>query len=200
VATQAERRAATTAAIETAARQLFAERGFAATSIDDIAEAAGVTKGALYHHFASKDRLFEVVFRAVEADLYDAVVGALPAGGTGVDLLVHGARTFMQCCLAPDVHQIVLVDGPNVLGWKRWREIDAEHFLPLVVGGLAAEAATGTDVSRIGHLLIGAADEAVMMLAAADDPSAIIDEITDGMEVILRAVAAAVVDPEGGRG
>jgi AcrR family transcriptional regulator len=190
--TQGERRAATTGAIRAAARQLFAERGFVATSIDDIARAAGVTKGGLYHHFESKERLFDVVFRSVEDDLYDRVLASLPAAGSGVDLLVAGTRAFMELCLARDVHQIVLVDGPNVLGWKVWRQIDADHFLPLVVAGLAADASPGTDVAQIAHLLIGAVDEAVMLLAGAEDPASVVGSITDSLEVVLRSVAAAV--------
>jgi AcrR family transcriptional regulator len=192
VATQEERRAATTAAIRTAARRLFAEHGFAGTSIDDIAAAAGVTKGGVYHHFETKEQLFEDVFRAVEADVYDTIVTSLPESGSGVDLLVAGTRTFMECCLAPDVHRIVLVGGPTVLGWKRWREIDADHFLPVVVASLASEAAPGTDVTPIAHLLIGAVDEAVMLLAVESDPASIVGPITDSIELVIRAVAGAI--------
>ena len=180
------------AAIRSGARALFAERGFVLSSVDDIAELAGVTKGAVYHHFETKERLFESVFRAVEDDLYASVVTALPATGAAVDLLVAGTRTFLICCLAQDVRQIVLVDGPNVLGWKLWRDIDAEHFLPLVHAGLAADAAPGVDVRQIGHLLIGAVDEAVMLLASADDPSDAVGPIGDGLEIMIRAVAGAV--------
>jgi AcrR family transcriptional regulator len=194
VATQEERSAATTAAIRTAARRLFADRGFAGTSMDDIATAAGVTKGGVYHHFDTKDKLFEDVFRAVEADVYDTIITSLPESGSGVDLLVAGTRTFMDCCLAPDVHRIVLVDGPTVLGWKRWREIDADHFLPVVVASLASEAPPGTDVTPIAHLVLGAVDEAVMLLAAEPDPASIVGPITDGIELMIRAVAGAVAD------
>jgi AcrR family transcriptional regulator len=190
--TQEERRAATIAAIQGAARRLFADDGFAGTSIDDIAALAGVTKGGVYHHFATKEQLFEAVFRAVEDELYDAVLAALPVRGTAVDLVVAGTRHFIDCCLAADVRQIVLVDGPSVLGWKLWREIDAEHFLPLIKEGLAADAAPHVDVTPIAHLLIGAVDEAVMLLAAEDDPRGTVEPITNALELVLRAVCAAV--------
>jgi len=195
VATQAERRTATRGAIRTAARHLFAERGFAGTSIDDVAVAAGVKKGGVYHHFESKERLFEEVFRWLEDDLYDELLAALPEEGSGVDRLVAGTRTFLKCCVDRHVRQIVLVDGPNVLGWELWRQIDSEHFLPLVVAGLAADAPAGTDVTLLGHLLIGAMDEAVMLLAAEDDPADAIVGIGDGLEAVLRAVAASVAEP-----
>jgi AcrR family transcriptional regulator len=192
--TQEERRAATTTAIRGAARRLFADCGFAGASIDDIAAAAGVTKGGVYHHFATKEQLFEAVFRAVEDELYDAILDALPETDRAVELLVAGTRRFMDCCLAPDVHQIVLVDGPGVLGWKLWRDIDAAHFLPLVVATLAAEAPPHMDVTPTAHLLIGAIDEAVMVLAAAPDPPAAAGPITDALEVVLRSVCAALAD------
>jgi len=192
VATQEERRAATRAAIRKAARRLFAKRGFLATSIDDIAAAAGVTKGGVYHHFETKEQLFEIVFREVEDELYERVVRSLPPEGSGVDLLVVGTRTFMDCCLARDVHQIVLVDGPVVLGWNLWRAIDAEHFLPLLVAGLSADAHPQCDVTSVAHLLIGAIDEAVMLLAAEKNPAKVVGSISDSLEMVLRSVAGAV--------
>jgi AcrR family transcriptional regulator len=190
--TQSQRRTATIAAVQSAALTLFAERGFGSVSVDDIAVAAGVTKGAVYHHFETKERLFEAVFRAVEDDLYDRLIESAPASGTGVDLLVFGTRTFLTFCLAQPVHQIVLVDGPNVLGWKLWREIDAEHFLPLILAGLAADAAPAVELQQIAHLLIGAIDEAVMLLASADDREAAVAPIGDGLELMIRAVAGAI--------
>lgn len=121
----------------------------------------------MYHHFETKERLFEAVFRSVEDDLYQSVIQNLSASGQGVDLLVAGTKTFLTNCLAPEVRQVVLIDGPTVLGWNLWREIDAEHFLPLIVSALAADLGPDIEVRHIGHLLIGAVDEAVMLLAAA---------------------------------
>lgn len=182
----------TVRAIVAAARRLFAERGFSATSIDEIARAAGVAKGGVYHHFDNKEQLFELIFRTIEDELYDAVVRAVPRRGTAADRLVAGTRAFMELCLKPEVHQVVLVDGPNVLGWRLWREIDGEHFLPLIAASLSAEAADGTDVTQISQLLIGAIDEAVMILASEPDPSAAVGRISDGLEVVLRAVASTL--------
>ena len=197
MATQEQRRTATTAAIVAAARGLFVTKGFAATSVDDIARAAGVAKGGVYHHFETKERLFEAIFRGIEDELYDVVVRAASARRRPIEQLVAGTRAFMDRCLDPEVHRVVLVDGPNVLGWQLWREIDAEHFLPLITASLAAEAgvrAAGRDaeVTVVAQLLIGAIDEAVMILASASDPAAEVAAITDGLEVLLRSVSATL--------
>ena len=190
--TQEERRTATTAAISAAARRLFTQHGFAATSVDDVARAAGVAKGGVYHHFPTKEKLFESVFRTIEDELYDAVVAAVPRRATAADQLVAGTSAFMEHCVQPDVHRVVLVDGPNVLGWRLWREIDAEHFLPLIIASLAAGAPRGTDVTTIAQLLIGAIDEAVMILASEPDPATALGPICDDLERVLRAVTASL--------
>lgn len=187
--TQEERRATTVAAIRRHARRLFARDGFRETSIDAIAAAAGIKKGGVYHHFDSKEQLFEAVFRDVEGELYASVVEATDWSASSVDQLVSGTRSFLRCCLAPDVRQVVLVDGPTVLGWRRWRDIDAEHFLPLIEAGLATGAGAGVDVTTLARLLIGAIDEAVMVLAEGAET---VDAISDGLETMIRSIAAAV--------
>src|SRR3979490_2362888 len=124
MAKQAERRAATTEAILKAGRRLFGERGFAATTIDDIAESAQVAKGAVYHHFATKEAVFDVVSRDLVSDI-DRMVR------TEKDVLaamVAGTQHYFAACAKGPTCQIILRDGPAVLGWERWREIDAKHF------------------------------------------------------------------------
>jgi AcrR family transcriptional regulator len=191
--TQEERRTKTVAAIRLHARALFARDGFDATSINAIADAAGIKKGGVYHHFGSKEQLFEAIFRDVEGDLYAAVVRKADLTAAPVDQMVAGTRTFLEECLTPDVRQVVLIDGPRVLGWRRWREIDAEHFLPLIEAGLSVAARNGADVTSLARLLIGATDEAVMVLAEGTDS---FESISDGLETMIRSIAAAIsVDP-----
>jgi AcrR family transcriptional regulator len=192
MATQAERRSATITAIDEAARRLFAERGFAATSVNDVATAAGVAKGGVYHHYENKERLFEKVFRTVEQELFDRVAATTATSGSGVDLLVEGTRTFLDRCLDPDVFQIVLVDGPKVLGWETWRAIDATHFLPPIIGALHLDAGDDPRIESLARLILGAADEAVRMLAAADDPAPVRDQLMDSLELMLRSVASSL--------
>ena len=171
--TQAERSAATRAALIAAGRDLFASEGFAATGRDDIAERAGVTRGALYHHFASKEDLFRAVFEAVEHDLVETVARAAVKGRDPLDQLRRGCETFLDAASDPAVHRIVLVDAPSVLGWQEWRELDARFGLGLVSAGLQAAMAAGQierqPVEPLAHLLLAALNEAAMLIGGAAD-------------------------------
>lgn len=136
--TQADRRAATTAALLDAARRLFGERGYHAVSIDEIAAGAGVTRGALYHHFTGKDAVFETVLRSIHVELRDEVVAAVGSFPDRRDQLREGCREFVVRAARADRLQIMLIDGPSVLGWNRYREIDSEYFFDLILGAVAA--------------------------------------------------------------
>ncbi|MGH7860337.1 MAG: TetR/AcrR family transcriptional regulator, partial [Candidatus Binatia bacterium] len=113
---RAERAASTRQALVTAARAHFAERGFAATSTNDVVEAAGVTRGALYHHFPTKEALFEAVYEAVENEIVGRVVEALGSVADPIGQLAAGMEAFLDACLEPAVRRIVLLEGPSVLG------------------------------------------------------------------------------------
>jgi AcrR family transcriptional regulator len=127
MAKQAQRTEATTRAIEGAARKLFATRGFAATSIDDIAARAGVAKGAVYHHFASKEAIFARVLESLQAELASAEVPAASRRITDpLDAIADAVLRWLVAASEPERKRILLVDGPAVLGWQRWREIDAQ--------------------------------------------------------------------------
>ena len=128
VATQSERRKATRGALLAAATELFSADGFEVVTIDDVANAAGVTRGAFYHHFDNKEAIFEAVFRAAELSLRDAVI--LAANGHGpTERLVAGCRAFVANAGRDNVRQIVLIDGPAILGWEIYKRIDEELFL-----------------------------------------------------------------------
>jgi AcrR family transcriptional regulator len=174
MARQAERTEATTKAIEAAARKLFATRGFAATSIDDIAARAGVAKGAVYHHFASKEEIFARVLDALQAELAAA---PLPAAARRItdplDLIADAALRWLLAASEPERKRILLVDGPAVIGWQKWREIDAKYFGAGARAGIAAalgEGAAAKDVDAAAHLLLGAVMEAALVCATAEDP------------------------------
>jgi AcrR family transcriptional regulator len=130
VRTQAERRSQTRAALLTAARNRFGLVGFERVTIDELAESAGVTRGALYHHFTSKEDLFEKVFELVQQELLDHIVKAANAGRA--DSLRVGARAYISLASRADFAQIALIDAPAVLGPSRYRSIDQAYFLPLV--------------------------------------------------------------------
>ena len=173
MAKQAERRAATTEAILKAGRRLFGERGFAATTIDDIADAAQVAKGAVYHHFATKDAVFEAVFDSVSRDLVADIERTTRSEPDVLAAMVAGTQHYFTACAKGPTCQIILRDGPAVLGWERWREIDAEHFGGKFPRALAVAMDAGLiarqPIEPLSRLLLGAVTEAAVACAGRPD-------------------------------
>jgi AcrR family transcriptional regulator len=173
MAKQAERRAATTEAILKAGRRLFGEQGFAVTTMDDIAEAAGVAKGAVYHHFATKEAVFEAVFEQVSLDLVQEIDRAARAERDVLAAMVAGTQHYFAACAKGPACQIILRDGPAVLGWERWREIDARHFGGKIPRALNAAMDAGLiarqPVEPLARLLLGAVTEAAVACAGRSD-------------------------------
>jgi AcrR family transcriptional regulator len=173
MAKQAERRAATTEAILKAGRRLFGEQGFAATTMDDIAKAARVAKGAVYHHFATKETVFEAVFDQVSRDLVLEIDRAARTERDVLAAMVTGTQHYFAACAKGDTRQIILRDGPAVLGWERWREIDARHFGGKIPRALATAMDAGLiarqPVEPLARLLLGAVTEAAVACAGRSD-------------------------------
>jgi AcrR family transcriptional regulator len=157
-----------------AARALFAERGYGAVAMEEVVARAGVTRGALYHHFRDKRDLFRAVYERTEAEL----VAEIAAEVTGIEdpwaLLVAGVHAFLDACADPRVMRIGLVDAPAVLGWEEWREIGDRHGLGLVTAALSGAMDAGVlrrrDVAPLAHLVLAALAEAAMLVANADEP------------------------------
>jgi len=165
---------ATRQALVTAARELFVTQGYFATGTEEIVARAGVgTRGALYHHFADKQALFRAVFEAVEEDLLArAAPAAVP---TDVwDALVAGLEGFLTAALEPEVQRIILVDGPAVLGWSEWRELEARYGIGVIEAALVVAMDEGTIARQspreLAHLILAVLDEAALLVAHADDP------------------------------
>lgn len=173
MAKQAERRAATTEAILTAARRLFGTRGFAATTMDEIAENAGIAKGAVYHHFKTKEAVFEAVFDLISRDLVVEIDGAARAEKDVLAAMVAGTQHYFAAAAKGPTGQIILRDGPAVLGWERWREIDARHFggkLPRALSvAMEAGLIAKQPVEPLARLLLGAVTEAAVACAGRAD-------------------------------
>jgi AcrR family transcriptional regulator len=179
VPTQAERTEATRGRLIATARTLFASQGFAATSTEQILEAAEVSRGALYHHFASKTDLFQATFEAVEEESTAQVLQSATASGETdpIRILELGFDAFLdQCVINPEVQRIVMLDGPTVLGWDTWHELDERYAFGTLKAVLSAAAETGriddAAVGPLSHLLLGAVMQAGMVVARADDPAA----------------------------
>ena len=174
--TQAERSEATRTALLAVARCLFAERGYASVGTEEIVREAGVTRGALYHHFEGKRELLDAVYEQLEAQLAQELAETLVPGASVLDTLRVGAETFLDRCLEPEIQQIVLLDAPAVLGWERWREIGAQYGLGLIsallTAGIDAGEIRAQPVEPLAHALLGSLDEIAMYVARAPDQNA----------------------------
>ena len=161
--------------IETATA-LFAEHGYEGTSIEAVLQESGASRGALYHHFGSKEALFEAVLESVEASIGGAIVADAIGTGDPVEALRAGARAWVRKARDPAVQRIAIVDAPAVVGWKRWREIDSRHGFGMVRATLEAIAATGRiradSVDLLAHLLLAASLEAALVIANAEGAEA----------------------------
>lgn len=193
--TQAERSQSTRGALIEAGRALFAEHGYANVGTEEIVRSAGVTRGALYHHFRDKRDLFEAVYERVEAELSERIAaGALASAGSPLEAMRAGAEMFLAACTEPEAQRIVLLDGPSVLGWDRWREIAGEHGLGLIEATLAAAIEAGSipeqPLRPLAHVLMGALDEAAMLIARSEDPERTQAEVGRTLDHLLSGLSS----------
>lgn len=192
---QVDRSAATRASLVATARPLFAERGFAGVGTETIVRAAGVTRGALYHQFADKTELFEAVYEAIEQDLAARLGERLVAAGATdpIEVMTLGADAWLDACGEQEVQQIVLLDGPAVLGWQRWREIGMRYGLGLIEGLLTHAIEVGRipiqPVPALAQILVGALDEAGLYVARAEDQVAASEQVRSVIARLLAGLA-----------
>lgn len=153
------------------ARRLFAERGYADVSAAEIVSAAGLTRGALYHHYADKRDLFRAVFVELEAELDDEIRVAAARAGDPAAAMGVALDAYLAACERDDVVRIVLTDAPSVLGWRDWRDIEAEHGLGLISemleAGMAAGLMARQPVRVLAQLILSALIEAALLVADA---------------------------------
>ena len=194
--TQEERRAATRRALLCAARELFAEGGCHATAAGEVVRRAGLTRGAMYHHFEDKRDLFRAVVEEVEAELDGIVLvearRVLAEASSEWEVFRAGHRAYLDVCMRPDVRRILLLDGPAVLGWEEWHEIDAAHAVGQIQAGLESMMESGmmerSPTRPLAHLLHGAVLEAALYVAVSEDPTLARDEVWDGLERLLEGL------------
>jgi AcrR family transcriptional regulator len=188
---QEERSAATRAKLLKAARTLFARSGYANVGTGEIVARAGVTRGALYHQFPAKEDLFLAVYEQVEQELTEGLDALLGESTSPFEAMRTGLRVFLDACRAPDVQRIVLIDGPSVLGWVRWREVAERYGLGLMKAVIAAGIDAGeiapVAVEPLAHLLMGALDEAALLVVR--DPEAT-DAVIETFEMLLEGLRA----------
>lgn len=191
---KAERSEATRSALVTAARALFAERGYAETGTEEIVQRAGVTRGALYHHFRDKRDLFRAVVEEMEGEVTQSIAAAAFAVTDPVEQLRAGSQAFLDACLDPAVQRIILQDGPSVLGLEGWREIEARYGFALLRGALQAAMEAGTierqAVDALAHLLLGALSEAALTIVRAEDVASARAEVGTTLQRLLEGLRA----------
>lgn len=191
---KAEQSEATQTALLAAARGLFAERGYAETPTEEIVERAGVTRGALYHHFRDKEDLFRAVFEQLEQELLERAASAFQPDTEVWENLQNAMQAFLDASLEPDIQRIVLIDAPAVLGWKAYRDMAQKYSLGALEASVQAAMDAGIierqPVRPIARLVVGALEEACMLIGSSEDPitarneaGAAVRRLLDGLRV-----------------
>lgn len=185
---------ATRQQIVVVATDLFARHGYEGTSIEAVLAASEVSRGALYHHFASKEALFEAVLERVEQGIAKRIVAAASVGPDAVGRLRAGCLAWLRIAEDPTAQQIALIDAPSVVGWQKWREIDGRYAFGLLKGALAAVAAEGRIrpelVEVLAHMLLAALLELALVIARADKPRAALKTGEAAVDELLQRLVA----------
>jgi AcrR family transcriptional regulator len=171
------------------ATSLFADHGYEGTSIEAVLAAAGVSRGALYHHFAGKEALFTAVLEAVSDRVTTKVTEAIRDCTDPVDAMRTGAMAWIDLAGDPVIQRVMLVDAPSVLGWERWRAMDEGR----TVGAMRAMLQAVSDSGRLpqelvvpfSHMILAALDEAALVVARAPDSRAALAESSQAVEELL---------------
>jgi AcrR family transcriptional regulator len=181
--------AQTRAALVAAARQLLGRDGYAATSVEDMARAARLTTGAIYHHFPNKIAVFEAVFEAIHADLMEASILAAAGSDDELEQLTLGFEAFLDAVLEPEVQRILIIDAPAVLGLARFTELDERYAFAAITALLGAAAASGRlrvdDPETLARLLLGALTRGGMLIANSPQPRETRDAVAHSLRALL---------------
>ncbi|AXB43735.1 TetR/AcrR family transcriptional regulator [Amycolatopsis albispora] len=191
--TKAQQREETTRNLVAVARELFAAKGYGQVSLAEIVNAAGVSKGALYHYFTGKDQLFRAVLEEVHAEVAARVDKAAPDADPWTQL-VAGCTAFLTVTTEPEIQRIMLVDAPAVLGWETWRELDATASMRHLAEALTRLIDDGVlvrqPVAPLAHLLSGAMNEAAAWLAGSAEPARDLADTVAALTRMLESMKA----------
>lgn len=180
-------------ALVAAGRRHFGDRGFAATSVDDLAADAGVTTGALYHHFSTKTELFETVFEELHLELLVASADRAARATGEVEQLAEAFEAFLDAVLEPDVQRIIITDAPAVLGLARYTELDERYAFSAIVAALEGASAGGAlrvpDPDTLARLLLGALTRGGMLIASSPTPKRTRDAVSRTLRELLGGLA-----------
>lgn len=190
---KAEQSDRTRATLVSVARTLFAEAGYAGTSTEEVVQRAGVTRGALYHHFRDKRELFEAVFVDIQAETRQHIRAASNTKTERWDRFRAGFDEYLNRSMDPATQRITLIDAPAVLGWDRRRELD--YTLDMLQNAISAMQEEGVVSSllpadELAHLLRGVANEASHMIVSAADAPAERRRVGEALAAILEGLRA----------
>lgn len=211
--TNAEISEATVGSLVARARQEFGSRGYAEASVERIASEVGLTKGAIYYHFKSKHGLFEAVLRDCQRDIVRRIEERATSSADPRQAIIDGCIAFLDVVMDEELRQVVLLDGPAVLGYSHWRRIDAEFGLGSLKDGLRAWAADdqAMNVDVAAHAISGALNDLVLFVSESPSRTATHERVRGQLPILLasmldsisaaptlgeRALVLAVVDDE----
>jgi AcrR family transcriptional regulator len=184
---------ATRRAVLSAARSLFGAKGYAQTSVDEIADAARVTKGAVYHHFAGKEALFRAVYDEAEADAYGRAVVAGDPEDPPIDQLIAKVNAYLDAVLDQEIRRITLIDGPAVLGHEpdpsAEQQANAEAVRLFIATAIEHGQLADLNPGVLTDLIGGLAWLGALLIARASDPGATRAELGKALDVMLRGLA-----------
>jgi AcrR family transcriptional regulator len=176
-----------------AARSEFARLGFSAAKTETIVEQAGITRGALYHHFSDKTALFTAVMEQVLDEINAEVAGAAAKETSPLAALRAGIATYLRCCTRTEVRQIVLIDGPAALGQKKWTEIEERDAYDVTLRAIRAAMASGeispTPAEPLTRVLLGMVTQAGLDIGRAQRPRARRRELAASIDFVLDRLA-----------
>lgn len=186
---KAKQTEATTARLIEVATAAFARDGYAHAATEAIVAQANVTRGALYHHFGSKQGLFKAVLEHVQREVGMRVEESVAGVDDPWEALITGSRAFLKASLDPQVQRIMLTDAPAVLGWSVWRALDAEHSMRSLGEALEALASAGSlptlPLQALTHLLSGAMNEAALWITQSPDPERALADASTALDALL---------------
>ena len=173
--------------------RLFAAHGYEAASTELLLRECGISRGALYHHFPSKEALFTAVLEATEKTIASKIIAAASPAANPLDALRAGCGAWLSLVDDPVVKQIVLIDAPSVVGWQTWREIDDRYVLGLIKSALGRAATLGrvpaNMVELYAHMLLAMLIELALLIARADAPADAAAEAAQALEQVLSRLA-----------
>ncbi|MED1783372.1 TetR/AcrR family transcriptional regulator [Brevibacillus fortis] len=176
------------------AREMFSKQGYADAAMEDIVKQAGVTRGALYHHFGSKEGLFQAVLASVQQEIGDRVEAEAAKSEDPWQQLILGCLAFVSSAVEHHNKRILLIDGPSVIGWETWRRMDEENSMRHLREQLLTMQEQGylrpVSIDALTHLLSGAMNEAVLWISETPDHEKSLKEISTAITLLLEGFRA----------